>query len=90
MGLTKQLVKFSGAEVPEAAAAMMRLSLFDWAACGVAGARQPDFIPFRRAQMVEEGPAHVFGGDAAGAATAPAWTTGVGPRAKKREKWWKR
>jgi len=70
MGLTKQLVKFSGAEVPEAAAAMMRLSLFDWAACGVAGARQPDFIPFRRAQMVEEGPAHVFGGDAAGAATA--------------------
>lgn len=70
MGLTKQLVKFSGAEVPEAAAAMMRLSLFDWAACGVAGAQQPDFIPFRRAQMVEEGPSHVFGGDSAGAATA--------------------
>ena len=70
MGLTKQLVKFSGAEVPEAAAAMVRLSLFDWAACGVAGAQQPDFIPFRRAQMVEEGPSHVFGGDSAGAATA--------------------
>jgi len=70
MGFTKQLVKFASAEVPEAAAAMMRLSLFDWAACGIAGAQQPDFIPFRRAQMVEEGPAHVFGGDAAGAATA--------------------
>lgn len=49
---------------------MVRLSLFDWATCGIAGAREAEFIPFRRAQMVDEGPAHVFGGDAAGAATA--------------------
>ncbi|MDG1067742.1 MAG: MmgE/PrpD family protein [Sulfitobacter sp.] len=70
MGLTQQLVKFSTAEVPEEAAAMMRLSLFDWAACGIAGAREAEFAPFRRAAMVEEGPAHIFRGDGAGAATA--------------------
>ncbi|KEJ88407.1 MmgE/PrpD family protein [Sulfitobacter donghicola] len=70
MGITEQLIKFSQAEVPEEAAAMMRLSLFDWAACGVAGANEAEFASFRRAQMVEEGPAHIFGGDAAGAATA--------------------
>ena len=70
MGLTQQLVKFSTAEVPEEAAAMMRLSLFDWAACGIAGAREAEFAPFRRAAMVEESPAHIFGGDGAGAATA--------------------
>jgi 2-methylcitrate dehydratase PrpD len=70
MGITGQLIKFAQAEVPEKAAAMMRLSLFDWAACGIAGAQEPEFAPFRRAQMVEEGPAHIFGGDAGGAATA--------------------
>ncbi len=70
MGITEQLIKFAQAEVPEKAAAMMRLSLFDWAACGIAGAQEPEFAPFRRAQMIEEGPAHIFGGDAGGAATA--------------------
>ena len=70
MGITEQLVKFSTAQVPEEAAAMMRLSLFDWVACGIAGAAEPEFAAFRRAQMVEEGPAHLFGGDAGGAATA--------------------
>jgi 2-methylcitrate dehydratase PrpD len=70
MGITEQLVKFSTGDVPEEAAAMMRLSLFDWAACGIAGATEPEFGSFRRAQMTEEGPAHIFGGDAAGAATA--------------------
>ncbi|MBB3994516.1 2-methylcitrate dehydratase PrpD [Sulfitobacter undariae] len=70
MGLTQQLVKFCTAEVPEIAAAMMRLSLYDWAACGIAGAKEPEFAAFRRALMVDEGPAHVFGGDEAGAATA--------------------
>jgi 2-methylcitrate dehydratase PrpD len=70
MGITEVLVKFGTAEVPEEAAAMMRLSLFDWAACGIAGAAEPDFAAFRRAQMTEEGPAHLFGGDTAGAATA--------------------
>ncbi len=70
MGITEKLVKFAQAEVPEKAAAMMRLSLFDWAACGIAGAKEQEFISFRHALMIDEGPAHVFGGDAAGAATA--------------------
>ena len=70
MGITEQLVKFGTAEVPEAAAAMMRLSLFDWAACGIAGAAESEFAGFARAQMTEEGPAHVFGSDTAGAAAA--------------------
>jgi len=70
MSITDQLVKFASAEVPEAAASMLRLSLFDWAACGIAGAQEPDFAGFRRAQMIEEGPAQIFGGDSAGAAAA--------------------
>lgn len=70
MGITEQLVKFSAADVPEEAAAMMRLSLFDWAACGIAGSAEGEFAAFRRAQLTEEGPAHIFGGDAGGAATA--------------------
>ncbi|MEP2921186.1 MAG: MmgE/PrpD family protein [Sulfitobacter sp.] len=70
MGLTDKLVKFATADVPEEAAAMIRLSLFDWAACGIAGAQDGALNSFRQAQLVEEGPAHVFGGDAAGAAQA--------------------
>jgi 2-methylcitrate dehydratase PrpD len=70
MGITDQLVKFRTAEVPEEAAAMTRLSLFDWAACGIAGADAAEFAAFRRAQMIEDGPAHVFGGEALGAAAA--------------------
>jgi 2-methylcitrate dehydratase PrpD len=70
MGITEQLVKFATAEVPEEAAAMMRLSLLDWAACGIAGAAEPEFAGFRRAQMTEEGPAAVFGGDRTGVAAA--------------------
>lgn len=70
MGITDQLVKFSTADVPEEAAAMMRLSLFDWAACGIAGATEPEFKQFRGAQMTEDGPAHIFGGGDLGAASA--------------------
>lgn len=70
MGITEQLVNFACSDVSEEAAAMMRLSLFDWAACGIAGAAGPEFTAFRRAQMTEEGPARIFGGDGAGAATA--------------------
>ena len=70
MGVTEQLVKFSTAEVAEEAAAMMRLSLFDWAACGIAGAAEPEFLKFRQAQIIEDGPAHVFGGGELGAAQA--------------------
>lgn len=70
MGITEQLVKFSTAEVAEEAAAMMRLSLFDWVACGIAGAAEPEFAKFRQAQIIEDGPAHVFGGGELGAAQA--------------------
>ncbi len=70
MGITDQLIKFSMSEVPEEAAAMMRLSLFDWAACGIAGAVEPEFARFRSAQMIEDGPAHIFGGGDLGAASA--------------------
>lgn len=70
MGITEQLVKFSTAEVAEEAAAMMRLSLFDWAACGITGAAEPEFAAFRQAQIIEDGPAHVFGGGDLGAAQA--------------------
>lgn len=70
MDITQQLVKFSTIEVAEEAAAMMRLSLFDWAACGIAGAGVPEFERFRRAQMIEDGPAHLFGGGTLGAASA--------------------
>ena len=49
MAITDKLIKFYRTEVPEEAAAMMRLSLFDWAACGIAGARESAFHPFMRA-----------------------------------------
>ncbi|MCX7565374.1 MmgE/PrpD family protein [Sulfitobacter sp. F26169L] len=70
MGITEQFVKLAATDVPEAVAAMVRLSFFDWAACGIAGAADDRFAPFRRAQLIEEGPAQVFGGDATGAASA--------------------
>jgi 2-methylcitrate dehydratase PrpD len=50
---------------------MMRLSLFDWAACGLAGAQEPDFADFVAAQMARgQGPASVLGGGTAPAGTA--------------------
>ena len=50
---------------------MMRLSLFDWAACGIAGAAEPEFADFVAAQLSRgQGPATVIGGQTAPAATA--------------------
>ncbi len=73
MTITDQLVKFASAEVPQDAQIMMRLSLFDWAACGIAGATEPDFSDFVAAQLARgQGPATVFGG-----ATAPAGTAAL-------------
>ncbi|UWR24045.1 MmgE/PrpD family protein [Sulfitobacter sp. S190] len=68
MGLTKRLIGFAGVDVPAPALAMMRLSVFDWAACGMAGANTPEFRSFVAAQCTEEGPAHLFGGNRIGAA----------------------
>ena len=44
--ITDQLIRFRKADVPPDALAMMRLSLFDWAACGIAGAATGEFDEF--------------------------------------------
>jgi 2-methylcitrate dehydratase PrpD len=67
--ITDQLVEFTNAVVPQDAAAMMRLSLFDWAACGIAGAGDAEFDGFVKAQLaMQQGPHRVFG---AGSTSAP-------------------
>lgn len=67
--ITDQLIRFRKAEVPAEAAVMMRLSLFDWAACGIAGAQTGEFDDFAAAQRaMGTGQAQLFGG---GTATAP-------------------
>ncbi|APE43314.1 2-methylcitrate dehydratase [Sulfitobacter alexandrii] len=67
--VTDQLIRFRKAEVPAEAAVMMRLSLFDWAACGIAGAQAGTFDDFAAAQRaMGTGQAQIFGG---GSATAP-------------------
>ncbi|WP_284371847.1 MmgE/PrpD family protein [Sulfitobacter pacificus] len=70
-GITDQLIEFTGISVPSDAAAMMRLSLFDWAACGVAGARETEFDSFVKAHLAMHPGLHVtFGGATASAPTA--------------------
>lgn len=67
--ITDQLIRFRKAEVPAEAAVMMRLSLFDWAACGIAGAQAGEFDDFAAAQSaMGTGQAQILGG---GTATAP-------------------
>ncbi len=71
MTLTDQLVRFAGADLPADALTMMRLSLFDWAACGIAGAAEPEFREFIAANLARgQGPATVLGGGTVPAATA--------------------
>jgi len=71
MTITDQLIKFAGVTPPDDALTMMRLSLFDWAACGIAGARETDFDDFVAAHLSRgQGPATVIGGKTAPAATA--------------------
>ena len=71
MSLTDQLVKFAQVPPPEDAQAMMRLSLFDWAACGIAGAAEGGFAEFITANLARgPGPASVMGGGTAAAPTA--------------------
>lgn len=71
MNLTDELIAFARAEPDVNALDMMRLSLFDWATCGIAGARDAEFAGFRRRVMAAGGTseAAVFGG---GAVPAPA------------------
>ncbi len=69
--ITDDLIRFAGSEVPQDAAAMMRLSLFDWAACGIAGAREEEFFDVVQIQMaLSKGANSVLGGGGASAPTA--------------------
>ncbi|MGC1505734.1 MAG: MmgE/PrpD family protein [Sulfitobacter sp.] len=69
--ITDHLIEFTGTPVPSDAAAMMRLSLFDWAACGIAGARDAEFDGFVKSQLaMHHGPHLVFGGASTTASAA--------------------
>lgn len=69
--ITDQLIEFSSANVPADAIGMMRLSLFDWAACGIAGAKEVDYAGFKALQLaLHSGPHAVFGNGCASAPTA--------------------
>ncbi len=69
--ITDQLIGFRSVDVPEDAAQMMRLSLFDWAACGIAGALEAEFAGFKALQLTQHpGPHSVLGKGSASAATA--------------------
>jgi len=71
MTITDQLISFAAKPVPPEASAMMSLSLYDWAACGIAGAREADFHEFVAMQIgVGTGSCAVFGGGFVPAATA--------------------
>ncbi|WP_299498770.1 MmgE/PrpD family protein [uncultured Roseobacter sp.] len=71
-GITDQLINFASHPADSAARDMMRLSLFDWAACGIAGAYDPEFTGFRTATIGQGGAAEasVLGGGAVPAANA--------------------
>ncbi|WP_299827400.1 MmgE/PrpD family protein [uncultured Roseobacter sp.] len=71
MGITDRLIAFAGADPDRDALEMMRLSLFDWATCGIAGAQEAEFAGFRAAVTQAGGAteATIFGG---GTAPAPA------------------
>ena len=69
--ITDLLLQFLDTDVPDDAAQMMRLSLFDWAACGIAGAREKEFAGFAQMQKALATGAHaVLGGGTASAAAA--------------------
>lgn len=67
--ITDQLLKFARVTPPAEAQEMMRLSLLDWAACGIAGALEDDFSDFIRANR-GNGTCSLLGGGMAGPAQA--------------------
>ena len=68
--ITGQLVDFARLTPPFEAREMMRLSLFDWAACAIAGAREVEFANFVAVQKASStGTAQIVGG---GSTSAPA------------------
>lgn len=69
--ITDLLLRFQRSEVPADAAEMMRLSLFDWAACGIAGAQEDEFAEFAAAQKsLGSGQCAILGGGQTPSATA--------------------
>lgn len=71
MTITDQLIAFARADVPNDVAEMVRLSLFDWAACGIAGAQEPAFDHFKSAQVaLGQGDKVLLGGGTASASSA--------------------
>jgi 2-methylcitrate dehydratase PrpD len=61
--ITDDLLRFVQREVPASAAEIMCLSLFDWAACGIAGAAEATFEDFVSAQKaLSSGNCTLFGG----------------------------
>lgn len=49
MAVTDDLITFRTASPPRSAVEMLRLSLLDWMACAIAGAREAEFAAFTRA-----------------------------------------
>ncbi|MEM9968149.1 MAG: MmgE/PrpD family protein [Pseudomonadota bacterium] len=67
--ITDQLLALAQKTAPNQAQRMMRLSLFDWMACGIAGAATAEFEEFVNAQRaLGQGECQFFGG---GSVTAP-------------------
>ncbi|MBW4708816.1 MmgE/PrpD family protein [Roseobacter sp. YSTF-M11] len=64
MTITDALLAFATVEADRDARDMMRLSLFDWAVCGLGGAGDPGFDAFRRSVLAQGGQAEasVLGG----------------------------
>ncbi|WP_223274728.1 MmgE/PrpD family protein [Tateyamaria sp. syn59] len=69
LDITALLLAYAQADPPEDVRAVMRLSLLDWAACGIAGHREGAFRPWADA-LTGQGPATRF--DRAGAMVAEA------------------
>ncbi|WP_300029969.1 MmgE/PrpD family protein [uncultured Roseobacter sp.] len=72
MSITDSLIDLAQGPCDADALRMMELSLFDWAVCGIAGARDPAFAGFREAARAASslGRSTLFGGGTASAATA--------------------
>lgn len=69
--ITDKLIAFQTVSVPKDASNMMRLSLFDWAACGISGAQETEFTAFKTSSIaLHPGQHRVFGGGNASIPTA--------------------
>lgn len=69
MGILDDLIAFAGVTPPDTAREIMRLSLIDWAACGIAGARDRAWAGFVDAAHAD-GPCTQFSGGPGAAAAA--------------------